>query len=433
MEFLRNYSRATGNSSALPSNGSAGWNEIERVSSIILIPVVSIVIYLIGGTFNGALLMTFARDRALRTPFNVYIINLLVGNLGIILFQLPFAIEKIVTALSDGPKWVYSAHVCNLILWGSLGMPACLSGCHELIALTRLWACLYPMHFRIYHTARRAVLLCVGMWVTVSLFLLPGIIVDGLKYRKLVNTQFCIPNVKAMPVFYGLAQFLFFLLPELVILVSLPIIGLVKLSRWREQQRRRHVIAPRSEHVTMGPSAGDSAEVVGPRPANDRSRDRPTNDQSRDQLAIGPATDRWSRDRPTNDQSRGQLAIGPATDRWSRDRPTNDQSRDQLAIGPATDRWSRNRPVVPRPASQRTNSFAVLVALTISVAICWTPNVVYTAMRVVGNAKQDVPATFLKAQLMLFTVEVVLDPILFALALRSLRDGLRGVLRGCIH
>ncbi|OQV12754.1 hypothetical protein BV898_12984 [Hypsibius exemplaris] len=308
--------------------------ENAKLNRILFIPVLSIVIYVLGLLFNGTFLLVFAKNPTLRTPFNVYIINLFLGNLGIILFQFPLTVYHIATGLPGRPKWLYNNHICSLFLWANQVMPACVTACHELIAITRIWAVLFPVHFRSHHSARLAIGLSVALWVVVSGFCLIGLAVDAVLFRKLVVPYVCVFNVKAMPIFWGVAQFLCFVLPEVVVVGSLPIIGVARLSRWQKRRRR----------IAHGSSSGPTVSVV------------------------------------------------------------------------------------PRSVSQQSQSaLPVLVALTVSVVACWTPNLVYTAMTVMRPAVRPTGA-FWKAELIMFTIQIILDPILFLMALRTLRDGVRSLL-----
>ncbi|OQV21964.1 hypothetical protein BV898_04175 [Hypsibius exemplaris] len=239
-------------------------SENAKLNRLLLIPVLSIVIYFLGVLFNGTVLAVFAKNPALRTPFNVYVINLFLGNLGTIAFQLPFTIVHLATGLPERPRWLYNDSVCNLFIWASQGMVSCPTGCHKLIAISRLWAVLFPIHFRTHHSLWTAVCLCVVAWVAIGVFGLIGMAVDAVLYRKSIVPYVCIFNVKAMPVFCAIALFLFVVLPEAVVVASLPIIGVVKLSRGRKQQHRRHIgpVLPNNGQAG-GPTAGAHRCVPG--------------------------------------------------------------------------------------------------------------------------------------------------------------------------
>ncbi|OWA55597.1 hypothetical protein BV898_19984 [Hypsibius exemplaris] len=147
MEYFtnRNARNATSNfslSSDLTSDPLISEN--AKLNRFLLIVVVSLVIYVLGLLFNGTLLLVFAKNPTLRTPFNVYIINLFLGNLGIILFQFPLTVCHIASGLPGRLKWLHNDHTCSLFLWANQVMPACVTGCHELIALTRLWSVFFP-------------------------------------------------------------------------------------------------------------------------------------------------------------------------------------------------------------------------------------------------------------------------------------------------
>lgn len=75
---------------------------------------------------------------------------------------------------------------------------------------------------------------------------------------------------------------------------------------------------------------------------------------------------------------------------------------------------------------RRTNrGFAVLTLLTASVLICWTPlTIFYTVSCFVGSIQTL--SSFQMAGL-LFLLEAIADPILFSLAIQTLRDTLKTI------
>lgn len=66
-----------------------------------------------------------------------------------------------------------------------LGKPACtvynyktmlesvIMHSHLLIAINRMWAVIFPMHYRRHHSRRMAICQCVATWVYVSAYMLP--------------------------------------------------------------------------------------------------------------------------------------------------------------------------------------------------------------------------------------------------------------------
>jgi hypothetical protein len=70
----------------------------------------------------------------------------------------------------------------------------------------------------------------------------------------------------------------------------------------------------------------------------------------------------------------------------------------------------------------RSHGNLVLGLLVVSVAICWTPDTVYYLIITFTN--MDAPIYYQVATI-LFSCQTMLDPILFTVALKSLRQSLR--------
>ena len=86
-------------------NITAQWN---------LLPVASLVVFVVSLLGNMMLLLIFVKDSSLRTPFNVYIINLLIANLACILVQYPM---DIITNLFNA--WLLGNTACTLYLYAN--------------------------------------------------------------------------------------------------------------------------------------------------------------------------------------------------------------------------------------------------------------------------------------------------------------------------
>ena len=68
-----------------------------------------------------------------------------------------------------------------------------------------------------------------------------------------------------------------------------------------------------------------------------------------------------------------------------------------------------------------SHGFFVLALLTISVMICWTPNNVYYTISFIYVIDNPI---FYDLQTILFILQTAIDPIIFTLALKNVRDGL---------
>ena len=79
-------------------------------------------------------------------------------------------------------------------------------------------------------------------------------------------------------------------------------------------------------------------------------------------------------------------------------------------------------PAQRRPVQQHSNGDLLLVLLTISVIICWTPDNVYFTFLLFDAL--DAPVFFSVAMILL-ALQATIDPILFIFSLTNLRNVLR--------
>ncbi|OQV17646.1 hypothetical protein BV898_08270 [Hypsibius exemplaris] len=78
---------------------------------------------------------------------------------------------------------------------------------------------------------------------------------------------------------------------------------------------------------------------------------------------------------------------------------------------------------------QNSNGYLVLAFLTISATICWAPINIYYVMIIYFEITP--PLVFHQVATILFSCQCVLDPVLFTLALSSIKNSLRRTFRCC--
>ncbi|XP_055335712.1 5-hydroxytryptamine receptor 1B-like [Paramacrobiotus metropolitanus] len=128
---------------------------------------------------NGFVMVLFTRHENLRTPFMTYIIFLLGSNI-----LANSVIMSPVDALkhAGGYFWMGSS-VCTYYLYGSIVVTSVTSYSHLLITLNRVWAIVFPISYREYHTRRMSVIICVVTVFILHFVALPLVLVDHWLYR----------------------------------------------------------------------------------------------------------------------------------------------------------------------------------------------------------------------------------------------------------
>jgi hypothetical protein len=363
------------NSSQTGLNGTFWWSSISdtnvtfhNISSLVkktqltskwtIAPIFSLITLVLGFFGNGSLLIAFAKDPSLRTPFSIYLINLLIANLICIILEYPL---DIVANLYSG--WFLGEKACTAYLYGSFVIQAAVFNAHQLIALNRMWAAVHPISYRTRHSVRTAVLLCLVMWVYVHLAIVPEWIEDAINSRLPVESHGCLLNKAAQPVSGLTTQLLIYDLPLAVMLMAFPVIYFSRVIR-RRSMRRNNAIVP-----TV---ASQSHEVSKPG-STMRSR-------------VGALAGAQQQG------ASGSNAVAPASNT-----------------------------IAPVKKVKTSHGYLVLALLTISVSICWTPSLVfYTVLTFIDIFDP----TYYIVVTILFSCQTMLDPLLFTMALPSLRESL---------
>ena len=99
------------------------------------LPVFYMIVAVGSFTANGALLLLFWRSPHLRTPFSVYVINLLCANLLYAVMRSP---AEIFNDLNSG--WWLSDAYCTFYIYCDWVWELGIRYCHVIITVNRLWA-----------------------------------------------------------------------------------------------------------------------------------------------------------------------------------------------------------------------------------------------------------------------------------------------------
>ena len=142
-------------------------------------PVFGTFILLLVMSTNCTILWVFYRSPGLRSPFTVYVINLMVANIFNQLFSQSLNVVQMIRPIKQ-----LGGAFCGAFLYGSYTGHAIIVNSHCLIAMNRVWAIVRPLDYRTYHTERLAVGSALVMWAFVHLVTLPGIIVYALSPEK---------------------------------------------------------------------------------------------------------------------------------------------------------------------------------------------------------------------------------------------------------
>ena len=201
----------------------------------------TLVTFITGTLGNGCLLLLFLKERILRTPFNVYLINLLIANFICVIILYPMDLM----ANLHSSQWLLGDRACTLANYSTYVVAAGMFHSHMLIAVNRTWALVHPLSYRSIHSTRAAIFLCVTMWIYLHFTVAPEIIMDALYYRLPADMFGCKANTAVEPIrtYDRVSQMLFYNLPHAVMVITFLIICGVNLSAGNKA-RRINVVAP---------------------------------------------------------------------------------------------------------------------------------------------------------------------------------------------
>ncbi|OQV18807.1 hypothetical protein BV898_07064 [Hypsibius exemplaris] len=239
----------------LMSNTSTNATTIEWTPLAMIFTLATILSIL----FNGLLMVVFIYDHSLRTPFNVYLINLLIANLLCSIVQNPL---EIINTISSN-FWL-GPQVCTLYQYAGYILQASVSGAHILIAVNRTWAVTHPISYRSIHSQVVAIALCLGMWTYIHLVLLPGILIDHLYYRMDMTKQKCFLDSSKQRTWAILIQVIVFNNPQLIMVLSLITVLVMRHIREGKKKLRRVEPAPINNTAITGISPSTSLKFPQP-------------------------------------------------------------------------------------------------------------------------------------------------------------------------
>ncbi|GAV08658.1 hypothetical protein RvY_18320 [Ramazzottius varieornatus] len=181
---------------------------------------------------NGAMVVVFARNAALITPFTVYLFNLFASNFIVSIFF--YSIELINELYS---AWWLGYAMCTMFQYTSWVLTGSMCIAHGTIALNRLWAVSFPVSYRRYHKKRFAVAVIATLWISLHIIVIPGLVLDAVWYRPPMETNGCNINTDAPQAWLWFAQLVIMDTPVVIVVAVYPIICYKTIQRNRARVR----------------------------------------------------------------------------------------------------------------------------------------------------------------------------------------------------
>ena len=224
-----------------------------------LVSVFSLVISVLAIGFNSFVLVIFARNANLRTPFTIYIINLFVANLVNQMYQQPLAI---VTHLYSS-KYLGRAF-CNASLYGSFTLHSAVYSAHFAITLNRIWAVASPLTYRRFHTKPFAATSCPTVWIYVHVVMLPGLIMNSLYYERPLELG-CYIAKQPLRTWSIVEQSILYDIPLSILILAYPVICFTEVRRRVRRSRLVQLVSAKrgnNSSVQMAPLSRPSLQIA---------------------------------------------------------------------------------------------------------------------------------------------------------------------------
>ena len=129
------------------------------LASWTLVPIFQLSCNIISLLANSFVLYLFVRNRSQITPFQIYLIWLLVFN---ILNSLMCGPLDVFRGLFE--TWWISPNWCTFTLGADTTVEGILSAIHVGISANRIWAIYFPAHYRQHNTKKLALIISAGMY-----------------------------------------------------------------------------------------------------------------------------------------------------------------------------------------------------------------------------------------------------------------------------
>ena len=206
-------------------------------------------------------LIAFFKTPALRTPFNYFLISILIAELALSVQEVFLAIQHF------HGHWIFSQQTCTFILFIFFSCEGVVGNAHFLIAANRTWALFSPHHFLAHNTKQVTFFLCGSVWVATLSLVLPWIILNE---PYLVNggpVYMCRVRMTSQHPFSSIIMLLF-VSPTAFIISSYPFLRKKQLARQKIQNSltMKTPCAVSAAGVTLGPKTLQPRSILPARP-----------------------------------------------------------------------------------------------------------------------------------------------------------------------
>lgn len=187
------------------------------------VAIYNLIVTIVSFLANGSVMALLLVNPSLRTPFNIYLMNLVSANF---VFACVVSPAAIINNLYSG--WWLALGYCSFLIYCQKVLESGIRVLHSLITLNRVWAIFWPLSYRRHHKVRTVYQICAFAWLFVLANVLPGLLLDYSYYRlpTVINGTAvpCGLNTRAQWSWVLTTQLEFSDLTTLVMIVAYPVI-----------------------------------------------------------------------------------------------------------------------------------------------------------------------------------------------------------------
>ncbi|GAV06829.1 hypothetical protein RvY_16750 [Ramazzottius varieornatus] len=359
------YSNVSGNASLVFEPGIAQ----------VYISAIQAVVIFVGSSLA---LTAFASLPALRTPFNYYLISILLAELFLAIYQGIFAIQEYYG------HWVFSKRACTLFAFMFFASEGIVGNAHFLISVNRTWALFFPHHYRTRNSKGVTLFLCAGVWIATVILVLPWAILNE---QHLVE-PIIVCRVQTYDQFgFSILVMVLFVSPTTFILVIYPLLY----SKYRARTKAR-------------------VGVTG----HDQTTHRASTAASRRNVTVFTVDQTVQSTDPRDGEGKESL-----------------KSHNRSYRGPRITRCFTSRPGFSRIGQRKLKSsnFLVLSWVAFCATIFWAPNVIYAVTEVFVHPNLWFNNKAFAGLCAWLACSTLLDPIMFITTVPLLRSQVKKILR----
>lgn len=238
----------------LNNNTAREWNSTATVAVIL-----SLLTFL----SNGFVLAIFVKDQRLRTPFTIYLMNLLCANLILNMIN-PLRTLDITYLPGLGGA---GSPLCQIQKYSDWTSAAVVLHSHVLITINRIWAIAFPVSYRNHHSKTAAIFMCVTAFVYAHFMTVPFQIIDAVHQGLPAGIDHCVINPHEQVIYSKFLQIIAYDFPVFLIVAAYPLLY------WERNKRSKMIDSRSSTRIsaiarTKGSSSNpvDSSDLPAPNP-----------------------------------------------------------------------------------------------------------------------------------------------------------------------